>query len=287
MKRRTLIRAPVLATLPSAAEGTWRARPEALRKGLLQSEGGPFNPLHVYFEPNGNRWFGNEMQVYTDAGYSPVPLNPFAFDGGRLTITARPVPAEHRHTSPKPYISGCLETSKGPWWEASAIRNLRLGLEQKYGVWQIRCRIPRGRGLWGAFWLAGGIVGRQDMRYGEIDVFETLGHQPRTIYHTAHGNWSQLVKTADHREVRLTFDYSEAFHTYGLLWAADRIVWFVDGAETFRASADIVAQYRDHCGPMHLVVNLAVGGEWPGPPDRFTRFPAVMEIEWLKVDAVT
>lgn len=258
---------------------------------LLKADGGPFNPYFTYFggppQPDGtggHRWWNDELQVYSTAAYTPAPFNPFRVSGGVLTITAKPTPPQFVN-APKPYVSGCLESSRGYWGDDEAVRDARGGHEQKYGYWEIRCRIPRAKGVWAAFWLCGGIMRAGGSRgFGEIDVFEVVG-EPRTLHQTAHDWWASPHASESYAWTS-PFDYAAGFHTYGLLWTPDSIAWYVDGVTTRRASPALAARYRALCGPLHMTVNLAIGGSWPGSPDATTRFPLVMEVASLRCRAL-
>jgi beta-glucanase (GH16 family) len=257
---------------------------------LLRYKGGPFYPYSVYYGGDGRgtypegmagfRWFGDEMEVYTTAEFTPAPYNPFKIANGYLTISA--IPATNYPGSPKPYLSGYLETSKGPWWDSQAVRDARGGFEQKYGYWEIRARVPRSKGIWPAFWLMGGFQNGDSSQQGEIDIFEMIGDGK--VYQTIH-DWGP-VHTTNSKIVSPGFDPSTGFHTYGLLWSPNEIVWYIDGVETFRADQTKVATFRDRIGPLYVVMNVAVGGSWPGAPDATTKFPANFDIEYLRVRAL-
>lgn len=252
------------------------------RRPLLRRQGGPFDPYHAYFSAVPDRYWGEESTVATDPSFEPAPVNPFTVARGFLRIEAKPVPSRYAATSPKPYVGGVLTTANGPHWARST-----GGFEQKFGLWEIRCRMARTRSFWSSFYLNGGIRGGKDLTSGEIDMFECLGHQTCSVYQTAHDNWSKPKQT-NHQEWQAPFDWSEGFHTYGLLWAPDRIVWYVDGAETYRATESMVAAYRERCGPMFMVIGLGIGApqSWPGPPDDSTVFPGQFDIDWIRVYAI-
>jgi beta-glucanase (GH16 family) len=159
----------------------------------------------------------------------------------------------------RPYTSGAI-TSSG----------LR---EFTYGYAEVRARIPRGQGLWPAFWLLSTGPGKT----GEIDVFEVLGHEPQRAHMTLH-----LEAGPEKSEEGTSWvgpDLSAAYHTYAVDWEPEHIIWYVDGIERFRAKTDVPIR------PMCLIANLAVGGptSWPGEPDARTRLPAQLEIDYIRV----
>jgi len=146
---------------------------------------------------------------------------------------------------------------------------------QEYGLFEIRCRVPKGKGMWPAFWLL-----PEPLRWPpEIDVMEILGHEPAKIYLTHH------FQAEDNGQRRHKSDggswagpdFSADFHEFAVEWSSDRIVWLVDGVERFRSEKSI-----PH-GPMYMLVNLAVGGDWPGAPDEKTQFPTALEVDYVRV----
>lgn len=173
---------------------------------------------------------------------------------GILTMTAT-----NQQSGGRPYTSGAI-TSSG----------LR---EFTYGYAEVRAKMPRGRGLWPAFWLLSTGPGTT----GEIDVFEVLGHEPRRVHMTLHRDWG----TGQSQEGTSWVgpDFSAAFHTFAVDWEPEHIVWYVDGVERFRSKTDVPIR------PMCLIANLAVGGptSWPGPPDAQTQLPASLEIDYIRV----
>ncbi|WP_427913397.1 glycoside hydrolase family 16 protein [Ramlibacter sp. MMS24-I3-19] len=248
---------------------------------LLQPQGGRFNPYYVYYGgdvqpdgPAGYRCWDGELQAYTTAGYGPAAFAPFSVANGALSIHAQPAPAG----APRPYVSGCLETSLGTFQDAPAVRAARPGFEQKYGYWEIRARVPRAKGIWPAFWLNGGKPGPAD-EPGEIDIFEMIGDG--VVYQSAHDRWS-ATHVIESTGISPAFDHAGDFHAYGLSWTSSAITWYIDGAATFSASEALVARYRDLCGPMFLVMNIAVGGAWAGSPDPALAWPQVMDVDYVR-----
>jgi beta-glucanase (GH16 family) len=151
-------------------------------------------------------------------------------------------------------------------------------LEQKYGYFEARLRVPAGQGLWPAFWLLGK-VGASGVN--EIDIHEILGQQPSTVYMTVH--WGTDYG-AGHQADGTSWigpDFAADFHTFGLEWTPDTIVWTIDGIERQR-----------HAGPtgvpqveMYVILNLAIGGSWPGAPDATTAFPASYDVDYVRAYA--
>lgn len=254
----------------------------------MQWEGGPFVPYATYFggemQPEGEagyRWWGDALSAWTSSLYTPAPFNPFSVANGVLTMTVRAAAPDYPN-SPKPYLAGSLETTKGAWWLDPQTRAAHPGFEQKYGYFECRCKIPRQQGLWPAFWLNGSA---SESGRGELDIFEvvsTSGH----IHQTGHDFWG--THTFESSAITVPFDHSADFHTYGLHWTPTEIVWYIDGKETKRASAGMVAKYRDICGPMFITVGMGIGnvGSWSGAPDSTTVLPAHFAVDYVRAYAL-
>jgi beta-glucanase (GH16 family) len=146
--------------------------------------------------------------------------------------------------------------------------------EQRYGYFEARLKMPKGQGLWPAFWLLGanGTAG-----VNEIDIHELLGQDPTTVYMTVHWGQSYSVGHMSDGSQFTGPDFSADFHTFGLEWDPDKIVWTIDGVERKRHTGDGVPQVD-----MYVILNLAIGGGWPGAPDGTTAFPANYSIDYVR-----
>jgi len=142
---------------------------------------------------------------------------------------------------------------------------------QQYGRFEIRCRVPKGKGLWPAFWLLPDPLGWPP----EIDVLETLGHEPTKAYFTHHFRDEQRQRKSDGGSWTGP-DFTAEFHEFAVEWSPDHIVWFVDGTERFKSEKSIPN------ARMYMLVNLAVGGGWPGSPDETTQFPSALEVDYVR-----
>lgn len=202
-----------------------------------------------------------EAQIYVDPKYAgtgeqPLGLNPFEARDGVLRITADRAPET------------LLPQLRGHAYVSGLITSRHSHL-QKYGYFEIRARMPAGRGLWPAFWLH-----RVGQWPPEIDVFEVLAADPETIYTTAH--WRADGEDR-HSGCRLRVSGAHQTHRlYGVLWTEADIVFYVD-----RQAVAAIEAKPGMDGPMYMLANLAVGGDWGGPPDAATPFPAVLEIDWI------
>ncbi|SRR6266852_1649421 len=166
------------------------------------------------------------------------------------------------------YTSGMITT--GPTTAAS--NDTRFSFQ--YGYMEMRARVPRGKGLWPAFWML-----PADLSWPpEIDVFEILGDASNVInmhYHfpTASGGEGDSGKDWTGP------NFSAGWHIYAVDWEPHAITWYVDGVERRRYTdaAHITSK------PMYLIADLAVGGDLPGPPDSSTQFPSYFQIDYIRV----
>jgi beta-glucanase (GH16 family) len=142
--------------------------------------------------------------------------------------------------------------------------------QQAYGRFAVRAKLPTGKGVWPAFWMQ-----RASRPYGEIDVVETIGSKPNLVQGYAH-----QTRRVGGGTYALRRPLSAGFHTYGVDWTPHRVVWWVDGHP--------YAQLKRYKGwvfnkPFYLILNIQVGGSWPGTPTKATRFPARMQVDWVRV----
>lgn len=216
----------------------------------------------------GYGWGQGELQAYTDRTHNA------SLDGqGNLAITARR----------ERYTGGDGKTGE----YTSARLNTRERFSVTYGRVEARIRVPSGQGIWPAFWMLGDDIftkGWPDS--GEIDIMEVLGQDPATLYGSIHGPRDSDPNGYGITAVRdAAGPLSSGFHLFGVEWSPQRITVTLDGNayRTFTPD-DLPADGRwvfDH--PHHLILNIAVGGSWPGPPDHTTRFPATMLVDWVRV----
>lgn len=218
----------------------------------------------------GNGWGNGELQFYTEDGTNA------ALDGeGNLMITARQEQAAGRscHYGPCRYTSARLSTADR--------------FSQAYGRFEARLKVPAGRGLWPAFWMLGENLNRDGWPLsGEIDVMENVGSEPRTVWASLHGpGYSRDQAVTGSYSLPERQQLSDGFHVFAVDWAPDSITWYVDGKATFRTTrADVPGPWVfDH--EFFLILNLAVGGSWPGAPDAATDFPQALLVDYVRVYA--
>ena len=201
----------------------------------------------------------NEMQTYTDGN-----ANAFLDGKGNLVIEARKEPSQGRE-----YTSARLRT-KGTF-------------EQRYGKMEARMMLPKGQGIWPAFWMLGADIDKVGWpKCGEIDILEYIGREPKTVYGTLHG--PGYSGGAGIQGKTLSDTLGTAFHDYAVEWTPEKIVWTFDGKPYFTVDAkDVGNKDWPFEKPQFLILNLAVGGEWPGYPDATTVLPQRLVVDHVKV----
>jgi beta-glucanase (GH16 family) len=217
----------------------------------------------------GSGWGNNELQYYTNRTDN-VALN----GAGQLAITAR-------RNNPAGYgcwYGSCQYTSGKLTTSATFTRT--------YGRFEARMRLPRGQGMWPAFWMLGndiGQVGWPDS--GEIDVMENVGSAPGTVLGSLHGpGYSGANPLSGSYTLPNGQAFADAFHTFTVDWEPGVVTWYVDGLRYSRKTrADAGSNPWPYDHPFFMMLNLAVGGNWPGPPDSSTVFPQQLLIDWVRV----
>ncbi len=218
-------------------------------------------------EVNAQGGGNNELQYYTAR-----PENSY-IENGNLVIRA----LKETYTGPegtREYTSARLRTkNKGDW---------------KYGRFEIRAKLPFGQGLWPAIWML-----PTDWVYGgwaasgEIDIMELLGQEPNKVYGTLHygGEWPNNVHTGTSYTLP-NGNFSDDFHLFVLEWDTTAFRWYVDGIH-YQTQTQWYSSGGAYPAPFdqrfHLLLNVAVGGNWPGNPDDSTTFPQTMVIDYVRV----
>lgn len=200
-----------------------------------------------------------EQEVYVNHAYGPTSaIRPWEVSNGILSLVA--------DRAPYP-----LAIPQGTYGYASGLITSYRWFNQTYGYFEMRAKLPKGRGLWPAFWL----LPANATWPPEIDAMEVLGHDLLSLYTNVHTNQTG-THTSSGKQTQVE-DMSLAFHTYGVDWRKETIRWFFDGAPVFEAPTP-----ADLHQPMYIIANLAVGGYWPGMVDASTPFPARMEIDYIR-----
>ncbi len=218
-------------------------------------DGSSVNLNNWTFETGGGGWGNNELQYYTNGLNATV-------SGGILTITARRENYENRQ-----YTSTRIIT--------------RGKREFKYGRIEARIQIPMGKGLWPAFWTLGANIGNPNWpACGEIDIMEHVNTE--TVTH-GYIHWDAGSGHASYGG-STSVSNPTAWHIYAIEWDASRIRWSVDGVTFVEANIlNNVNGTEEFHLPHFILLNLAVGGDWPGSPDSSTVFPAYYRVDYVRV----
>ncbi|RAJ85042.1 ricin-type beta-trefoil lectin protein [Streptomyces sp. PsTaAH-137] len=211
----------------------------------------------------------HERQYYTSG------TNNAALDGqGHLVITAKKEnPANYQC-----WYGTCQYTS--------ARLNTSGKFSAQYGHVEARMKIPRGQGMWPAFWMLGTDIGSVGWpNSGEIDVMENVGFEPSIVHGTIHGpGYSGSAGVGAGYSLPGGQAFADAFHTFAVDWAPNSIKWSVDGVVyQTRTPADVSGKTWAFNKPFFLILNLAVGGYWPGDPNSSTTFPAQLVVDSVSV----
>lgn len=218
------------------------------------------DPTKWNFETGGGGWGNNELQYYTDSE------NNAYVDNGVLTITAR-----EEQVGGRDYTSARI-TTQGKF-------------DVKYGRIEARIKLPYGQGIWPAFWMLGANFSQVGWPMcGEIDIMEMVGgpNRDNTCHSTIH--WDNNGQHAEYGQSYTlpTGIFADNFHVFGITWNAQQIRGYVDDVEYF--VADITpAGLSEFQNNFFLILNVAVGGNWPGSPDETTEFPQTMQVDWIRV----
>lgn len=204
-----------------------------------------------------------EKQIYMDPAFAgkadhPLGVQPFSIKDGVLTITAdRADPAAvSPHILNFKYTSGCITSELTHW--------------QTYGYFEMRARLPVGKGFWPAFWLLPKALHWPP----EIDVFEGAGTRPGSVHL---GVLIAQGKTAD-KWIEDVINVGDGFHVYGLEWTREQLTWFLDGKPVWQQPNGINED-------MYILANLALGSRDPKfipDPDDSTPFPGRFEIDYIR-----
>ncbi len=165
----------------------------------------------------------------------------------------------------------------------SARLNTKGKFSFKYGYVEMRAILPDGQGIWPAFWMMGESYSWPAC--GEIDIMEKIGGSGRedTVHGTVHWGTSNPY---NHMQYGLSTvskeDLSEGFHTYAVEWTENEIKWFLDGRQfcVIDISGDQFSMFKQE---FYILINLAVGGDWPGSPNATTKFPQQYIIDYIRV----
>ena len=210
----------------------------------------------------GTDWGNAQLEFDTDRAEN------VSLDGdGNLAITAR-----RENFGGQEYTSGRIKT-KGLF-------------EQTHGRFEARIKLPVGQGIWPAFWMLGGNIDEVHWpQCGEIDIMEYRGHEPRVLHGTLHGPGHFGDNSISRKHVLGQGGFNLGFHEFAVEWEEGSITWFVDGYAFHTATqADLPhGATWVYNRPFFILLNVAVGGRWPGSPDGTTVFPQTMLVDFVRV----
>jgi hypothetical protein len=213
------------------------------------------------YETGGGGWGNHELEYYTNNH-----KNAFITSGGYLVLEAR-----KETVGSNQYTSARLQT---------------MGKREfKYGRMDIRVLLPKGKGIWPAIWMLGSNISTTPWpACGEIDIMELLGQEPGKVYGTMH--WGSAGGPSTHIGDDYSLnggDFSQKFHVFSIVWDTDKIEWYVDDQKFFTGNKTDVNGSYPFDNTFFFLLNLAVGGDWPGNPDGSTVFPQRMIVDYVRV----
>ncbi len=232
------------------------------------------DPANWKYETGGGGWGNHELETYCAPNSNQPPCtsaqpNASIAKDGYLHITARRDPAS------------------GQWTSA---RLISKGLQSfQYGRIEARILIPAGAGVWPAFWMLGSDIDSHPWpACGEFDIMENIGKEPTRIHGSIHGTGFTGTPLGTVYQLPSGEPISAAFHTFGLIWSPGKIQYYVDDPNRPYASftpADLPsgAKWPFDQGRFFLLLNLAIGGDWPGPPTAATPPTPEMLVDYVRV----
>ncbi|HEV2973950.1 MAG TPA: family 16 glycosylhydrolase [Solirubrobacteraceae bacterium] len=224
-------------------------------------------PTKWSFDTGGGGWGNEELESYTSR-----PANAELDGHGHLAITARAEKYTGADGVTRYYTSARLQTLNT--------------FQFQYGLVEARIQVPADQGLVAQFWMLGNEAYEQENwpACGEIDTMEVLGSEPNIVNGTLHAPWPWAPSGVQGTAQSAT-PLSAGFHTYGVEWEPNRISFMLDGSVYKTITpADLPAGAAwPFKHPYFLLLDLAVGGEWPGSPNASTHFPAQMLLDWVRV----
>ena len=204
-------------------------------------------------------WGNQELQNYTSNSENAY------VDDGNLFIVAR---------------------KNGFQYTSARMKSIDLQ-EFQYGRIDIRAVLPKGQGIWPAIWMLGAnypSVGWPAC--GEIDIMELIGSNPSVVHGTIHfgQNWSQHSHVGQGTFLPWTETFADEFHVFSIDWDENGITWILDGEPFYSVDNDVTgSQPYPFDNPFFFILNIAVGGQWPGYPDATTEFPQFMAVDYVRV----
>jgi uncharacterized protein (TIGR03437 family) len=208
---------------------------------------------------NNNGWGNDERESYTNS-----PANAALDGNGNLVI--------HVLNQPQGITSARIKTQ-----DKFAIA---------YGKIEARIQIPYGQGIWPAFWMLGAnITDAGWPQAGEIDVMENIGKEPATVHATVHGPGYSGANGIGNKYTLASGRFADAFHVFTVEWKPTSLEFFVDGISYHKVTPQTLPAGTQwvYNTPFFILLNVAAGGQWPGPPDTTTTYPQTMTVDYVRV----
>jgi beta-glucanase (GH16 family) len=250
---------PVVNPTPPVTDQNWQFESTPVWEDDFNTGSSP-DPAKWTFETGGSGWGNNELQYYTSGSNSVL-------SGGNLVITAK-----RENVSGREYTSSRMITKgKGDWL---------------YGRFEVRAKLPKGRGTWPAIWMLS-----SDNQYGtwpasgEIDIMEHVGYDPEKVHCSVHTSAYNHTIGTQRTASKMVPGATDEFHVYRVDWTPYAVRGFIDGVKYF----DFINENKNYTfwpfnKKFHLIMNIAVGGNWGGAQGiDNTVFPASMEVDYVKV----
>ena len=230
-------------------------------------KGSLVDPKKWSAQVGGSGWGNRELQYYTDR-----PTNAFQSDG-LLNIVVLKEDFTGKDGVTREYTSARLTTKQ--------IFTLA------YGRFEASMKLPRGQGIWPAFWMLGDDISKVGWpRCGEIDIMENIGKEPSIVHGTIHGpGYSGGQGISSSYSLKQNQPFADAFHKFAVEWEPNVIRFYADDVlyKTLTPADLPEGKTWVYNHPHFLLLNVAVGGNWPGNPDATTVFPQVMLVDYVRV----
>jgi beta-glucanase (GH16 family) len=233
------------------------------------ANGSAVDPTKWTHDVGGSGWGNEELEYYTDGTQNAVQ------EDGYLVVTAATQGASQYQ---------CSYPKSGPCEYTSARIKTEGLFSQEYGRFEARAQLPTGQGLWPAIWMLGNDISTVSWpACGEIDFMETIGSDITTNHGSLHmpDNYGPTgtYTLADGGS------FADGFHTFAIEWAPGTVRFYVDDNlyETQTSNVPAGDTWEFNGQPFFLIINVAVGGQWPGSPNSTTVFPQTLKVDWVRV----
>lgn len=233
------------------------------------------NPQNWTYDTGAGGWGNNELETYCAYGSATAPCDPsnpnvYVGTDGYLHIVAR-------NPSSGVYTSARIKSE---------------GLQSfQYGRIEARIQMPAGQGMWPAFWMLGSDISSKPWpACGEMDIMESVGKIPSINVGSIHGTGFTGSQIGTEYTLPNNEKFADGFHTFGIIWSPKRIKFYVDYPSNVYAtytpsSLPPGAGWPFDNGKFFFILNVAVGGGWPGQPDAAAVFPQQMLVDYVRVYA--